>query len=293
MRYRFKGIIPPMLTAFTEDGAFDKESTRNIAHFLKDKVQGLFICGTYGSGPLLEVKEKKMVIDTVMEEVEGKIPVIVHVGSTYTSAAIDVAKFAERAGVSAIASVSPYYYSHNETDIISYFAKLVDSVSVPVYVYNNPKTVGYSISPSLLEKLYDIGVQGLKDSSFSLVTFFEFVDALGDKDFEFIIGTEALIVGAYVLGARGIISGVANALPEFIVDLYNACESGDMEKASRLQLLALRLRKLLHISSSISVTHSVLKLRGVNAGFPRHPFTPLSHDKEKLLERELKKLGVL
>ncbi len=293
MRYRFKGVIPPVLTAFTEEGSVDREATRDIVRFLKDRVQGLFVCGTYGSGPLLESEEKKMVIDTVMEEVQGKIPVIAQVGSTYTSAAVDVAKFAEKAGVLAVASVAPYYYSHSEADIIDYFAKLVDSVSVPVYVYNNPKTVGYPISPSLLKKLYDVGVRGLKDSSFSLVNFFEFIDTLGEEDFEFIIGTEALVVGAYALGARGIISGVANALPEFVVDLYNACEAGDMKKASELQLLVLRLRKLLHISSSISVAHAILKLRGINAGFPRHPFEPLSRDKEEVLKRELKKLGIL
>jgi len=293
MRNRFKGVIPPMLTAFTHEGELDIQCTKNIAKFLKDKVHGLFICGTYGSGPLMSVNEKRQVIDAVLEEVQDAIPVIVMVGSANVRDAVIVAKHAENMGGSAIASVGPYYYSHSEDEIVEFFSELVQSVSIPVYVYNNPKTVGYPITPRLLKRLYEVGVQGIKDSSFSSIVFYEFVRELGNEDFDFIIGTEALVIAAYAYGARGVISGVANALPEPIVELYEACQQGDFAKISKLQILALRLRDLLHISSAISVAQATLHLRGINAGYPRKPFKPLSREKLRVVEKELKSLGLV
>jgi len=293
MKNRFKGVIPPMLTAFTKEGELDVRATKNIARFLKEKVHGLFICGTYGSGPLMSPDEKKRVIDAVTEEVGDSLPVIVMAGSTNLRDTIEVAKYAEKAGTSAVASVGPYYYSYSEDQVVDFFSKLVQSVSIPVYVYNNPKTVGYPITPSLLKRLYNVGVKGIKDSSFSSITFYEFIKTLGEEDFDFIIGTEALVLSAYAYGARGVISGVANALPEPICDLLDACEKGDFAKASELQLLALKLRDLLHISSAISVAQAILQLRGVEAGYPREPFKPLEREKLELVKQKLARSNLL
>ena len=289
---RFKGVIPPMLTAFDAGGNLDTRCTRNIARFLKDKVDALFICGTYGSGPLMNEEEKKKVVDIVLQEVGGKIPVIVMVGSTSTKETLEVAKYAQKAGASAVASVCPYYYAHSEENILSFFSDLVDAVSIPVYVYNNPKTAGYPITPKLLRKLYEIGVRGLKDSSFSFISFYEFIRELGNEDFDFIIGTEALVLPAFSLGSKAVISGVANALPEPIVELVKACERNDFVQASRLQALALELRELLHISSAISVAHAILQIRGIDAGLPRRPFKPLNDDKMIELKTKLATLNI-
>lgn len=292
MLNRFQGVIPPMLTAFDQDGNLDITCTKNITRFLKDKVDALFICGTYGSGPLMSEEEKKKVIDVVQQELEGKIPVIVMVGSASTKETVEIAKYAEKMGATAVASVCPYYYGHSEENILSFFSDLVNAVEIPVYVYNNPKTVGYPVTPRLLRKLYEIGVKGLKDSSFSSISFYEFIRELGNEDFDFIIGTEALILPAFALGSKAVISGVANALPEPITELVKACEKNDFALASKLQRLVLELRELLHISSAISVAHAILQMRGVNAGFPRKPFRPLNGEKMNELRTKIATLNV-
>lgn len=284
---RFKGVIPPMLTAFDEFGDLDVKCTKNIVRFLKDKVDALFICGTYGSGPLMNEKEKKAVIDSVTEEVGRELPVIVMVGSASTRETVEIAKYAQSAGASAIASVCPYYYAHSEENILGFFSELVNAVSIPVYVYNNPKTVGYPVTPKLLRKLYEIGVRGLKDSSFSSITFYEFVRELENEDFDFIIGTEALVLEAFAIGSRAVISGVANALPEPVQELVKACGMNDLSKAAKLQTLVLELRELLHISSAISVAHAILHLRGIDSGYPRKPFKPLNSEKMNELKAKL------
>ena len=287
---RFKGVIPPMLTAFDEFGDLDVKRTKNIVRFLKDKVDALFICGTYGSGPLMNEEEKKAVIDSVTEEVGRELPIIVMAGSASTRETVEIAKYAQSAGASAIASVCPYYYAHSEENILGFFSELVNAVSIPVYVYNNPKTVGYPVTPKLLRKLYEIGVRGLKDSSFSSITFYEFVRELKNEDFDFIIGTEALVLEAFAVGSRAVISGVANALPEPVQELVKACEMNDLSKAARLQTLVLELRELLHISSAISVAHAILHVRGIDSGYPRNPFKPLNSEKMNEL---MTKLGSL
>lgn len=287
---RFRGVIPPMLTAFDENGDVDVKRTKNIVRFLKDKVNALFICGTYGSGPLMNEEEKKIVIDTVAEEIDRKLPLIVMVGSASTKETVEIAKYAQKAGASAVASVCPYYYAHSEENILGFFSELVSSVTIPVYVYNNPKTVGYSVTPKLLRKLNEVGVKGLKDSSFSSITFYEFVRELENEDFDFIIGTEALVLEAFALGSKAVISGVANALPEPVQELVKACETNDLSKAAKLQTLVLELRELLHISSAISVAHAILQIRGIDAGYPRKPFKALSNEKMNELKTKLASL---
>ncbi|WP_052465233.1 dihydrodipicolinate synthase family protein [Thermotoga profunda] len=290
MLNRFKGVIPPMLTAFDETGNLDIKRTKNIAKFLKDKVDALFICGTYGSGPLMNQEEKERVIEEVSQEVNGKIPIIVMVGSASTKETVEIAKYAEKMGAAAVASVCPYYYAHSEENILGFFSELVGAVDIPVYVYNNPKTVGYPVTPKLLRKLYEIGVKGLKDSSFSSITFYEFIRELGKEDFDFIIGTEALVLDAFALGSKAVISGVANALPEPVVDLTKACQMNNLNEAARLQTLVLELRELLHISSAISVAHAILQIRGIDSGYPRKPFKPLSNEKMNELKTRLSAL---
>ncbi|GAB4319407.1 dihydrodipicolinate synthase family protein [Pseudothermotoga elfii] len=292
MKNRFKGVIPPMLTAFDENGNLDIKRTKNIVKFLENKVDALFICGTYGSGPLMNQEEKEKLIEAVSQEVNGKIPIIVMVGSASTKETVEIAKYAEKMGAAAVASVCPYYYAHSEENILGFFSELVNAVNIPVYVYNNPKTVGYPVTPKLLRKLYEIGVRGLKDSSFSSITFYEFVRELGKEDFDFIIGTEALVLPAYALGSRAVISGVANALPEPVSSLLKACEEGDLSKAAELQTFVLGLRDLLHISSAISVAHAILQIRGIDAGYPRKPFKSLTSEEMNELKSRIATFGL-
>lgn len=290
MNNRFKGVIPPMLTAFDESGNLDTKRTKNIVKFLKDKVDALFICGTYGSGPLMNQEEKERVIEAVSQEINGKIPIIVMVGSASTKETVEIAKYAEKMGAAAVASVCPYYYAHSEENILGFFSELVNAVNIPVYVYNNPKTVGYPVTPKLLRKLYEVGVKGLKDSSFSSITFYEFIRELGREDFDFIIGTEALVLEAFALGSKAVISGAANAVPEPVTDLIEACQTTDLNRAAELQTLVLELRELLHISSAISVAHAILQVRGVDSGYPRKPFKPLNNEKMNELKTRLSAL---
>ena len=168
MTREVRGIIPPLTTPFTEHGGVYEEGLRHLVGFQVEKgVHGLFICGTYGSGPIMTVEERKQVHEIVVGQVGGRITVIAHVGTTSTAQSVALARHAESVGADLVASVSPYYHGHDERAVIEHFRKLVEAVHLPVYVYNNPKASGVTITPTFLP-LRSVGLP--KFTSFKNVT---------------------------------------------------------------------------------------------------------------------------
>jgi len=290
---KLEGVVPPLITPFTEDGEVDKKKLRFLVNFLAHHVHGLFVCGSYGCGPLMTEQQRKACVSIVAEEVARKITIIVHVGSANTATSVSLAKHAEEIGAYRVASVAPYYYSHTEERIVNHFKRLVDAVNIPVYIYNNPRTVGYAITPETLAKLEEIGVAGVKDSSFDLMTFSDFIRKTGES-FDVVLGTEALFLPAYVLGAKAFIPGLGNAFPEIVVKLYQACIKGNFQQAKEIQFKVLRLRDVMKIGGSTIISvYEMLRLRGIDAGVPRLPFFPLDQKRREQIRRALEDLKML
>lgn len=286
------GIIPPVLTAFDKQGNFNEKAQREIISFLVDKVQGFYPCGTYGSGPLMDVGERKKVAEVVIDEVAGRVPVIMHVGGASTRSVVELAKHAESVGATAVAAVPPIYYGFKEPEVERHFKIMVDSISIPVFVYNNPKTTGVSISAGLLNHLADYGIRGVKDSSFDIMVFYEYLRTVKRKDFIPIIGTEALIFPAVSMGAHGSVSGLANAIPEPVVELFHSVKKVDIEKARRLQTEVSTMRDIMHLAPTLPMIQAVLRARGVNAGYPRLPFFLPEDSLVKKAVKEFRDMGV-
>ena len=296
MAKALRGIIPPLTTPFTSEGAVYEEGLRRLLDFHKEKgTHGVFICGTYGSGPIMSPAERKHVAEITVDQVKGRMAVIVHVGTASTSESAGLAQHAESLGVDAVAAVPPYYHSHDEREVLEFFRTLVRRVDVPVFVYNNPKTSGFTLRPHFLEQLACAGVQGIKDSGFSLVEFTHFVLALeGHPDFTFIIGTEALCVPALMMGAQACISGLANAFPEVMVQLYEAVMQARFKEAAELQLQVNRARQILHIPSSTNAAcYRALAARGIDVGQPKAPILPVSEEKGSRMVEAFKDIGLL
>lgn len=291
--FRLEGIIPPILTPFDERGEIYEEGLRKLVDFCLPYVGGFYPCGSYGSGPLMEVSERKRVPQIVVDQVKGKVPVVIHVGSTSTRTAVALAQHAESIGADAVAAVPGYYYRLGEKDIILHYETLVKAVSIPVYAYNNPKLTGNPISPALLDRLAEVGVHGVKDSSFSIITFEQFMRTVKDPDFDYVIGTEALMLHAFVLGAHACISGLANAMPELMAEYYEAAKTFDMAKAVPLQAKVQHARDIMHIGASVPTAYAMLKIRGFDAGQPRMPFRPLDANKYAKVQAAMKEAGYI
>lgn len=289
---RFQGIIAAVVTPFTEEGAVDFEKLRPLCRFLKAHVQGIFVSGTYGSVALLHADERRRIAETVMEEVRGALGVLVHVGSADTATTLDLARHAESAGADAVAAVLPYYYEHSYQAILTHFQSLVEAVNVPVYVYNYPKSSHTRLTCDLLAQLTELGVVGMKDSAHDLLQLSSFMREVRGKGFEFIIGTETLLVPAMHMGCRAGMSGLAVAFPEIVVQLYAAVSRGDIELAGHLQSQIMTLRSVLHQWPHIPATYAALRLRGVDAGVPRKPFLALDREARAEMRGAIEQAGL-
>lgn len=288
------GIVPPMITPFDKDGEVDEGALRELISFLIDYVQGIFICGTYGSGPLMDVNQRKKVAEVAAELTSGKIKMIVHVGATNTKTAVELARHAESVGATHISSVPPYYYKHTEDEIILYFNSILKAVDIPVYVYNNPKTVGYQITPGFLNKLADLGISGVKDSSFDIMILNDYIRCVEKENFDVVLGTEAMFLPASVLGVKAFIPGLGNAFPEIVVELYEACINRRYDEAMKIQNKVLYLRDTMHIAgANIPSVHEMLKFRKINAGLPKSPYFPLDKEMSNKIYERLKKIEII
>lgn len=289
---KFAGVIPPVLTCFDKNGAIDEPAQREIVRYLAKHVQGFYPCGTYGSGPLMSTAERKRVAEIVIKE-KGSTFVIVQVGAPSTWETIELAQHAEAAGADGVGAIPPYYYSYSQEQLIEHYRKLIKSVKIPVFLYNNPELSRNPIAPKSLKVLADDGLAGVKDSAFDLVNFYNYLLAVKNPGFSFIVGTEAIAAGALDAGATGIVAGLANCLPEFVEDFYQTWRKGDSKATAAKQLRVMQARNVLKLGPTLTMTYAVLRLRGMNPGYPRAPYTEISSDLRAIIQKELGAMGLL
>jgi dihydrodipicolinate synthase/N-acetylneuraminate lyase len=294
----FTGVIPPLLSSFTADGSIDKTGLRAIIRFTLPHVNGFYPIGTYGCGPLMSVDERKQTLEIILEEVAGRVPVVAHVGEAGTLPMIELARHARKAGAAGVGAIAPYYAPNlPEENLYHHFAALIDAVNeteFPVFIYNNFHYSQNRITPKLLKRLAEHGLRGCKDSSFDLVNFFMFQDAVAEyPDFNMIVGTEAFFMAAFDAGATGMICGMGNIFPELVARMYKAYRAGDRQEAMECQRVVLRLRDITKSAPTVPVLHAILRRRGVQAGFPRSPYIDIDEATQERIQRSLQQLGLL
>ncbi len=296
MTKQLSGIIPPLTTPFTSHGEVYEEGLRHLVEFQIEKgSHGLFICGTYGSGPLMTTAERKRVHEIVVDQAKGRIVVVAHVGAASTAEAAELARHAESVGIPYVSSISPFYYRHDDRTVAEFFRALVQAVRVPVYVYNNPQAAAVTVTAGLLRRLADVGVVGIKDSGFNYIDFTHLVLGMrGYPEFRFIVGTEGIALPAFMTGAKGCVAGLANAFPEIMVLLWDLFQEKRYEEAAALQLKVNRARQILHIPSSTNAAcYAALHARGVDVGYPKAPVLPVEEDKAAAMIAGFKEIGLL
>ncbi|MQY73494.1 MAG: hypothetical protein GH142_07500, partial [Dehalococcoidia bacterium] len=165
---------------------------------------------------------------------------------------------------------------------------------IPVFLYNNPKASGNSVSPNLLVRLAKEGLGGVKDSTFDIVNYYHSQIALKEfPELNLIIGTEAMLVAAFDAGAKAAVTGLGNVYPDLIRKLYEAYLDGDREKLMQIQEDVLIVRQITKYGPTVPTCHAILKIRGIDAGYPRLPFTPVSAETEKRVRESLQSHGFI
>ncbi len=289
-----KGVIPPTITAFNGNESVDYDRTAAHARFVIDRgVHGVFPLGTNGEFALLTQSERDRVIETVVKEVNGDVPVIAGVGAPSTYQTVSHAEHAEAVGADGIVVVTPYYYPLDETGAIDHYRRIADAVSIPIYVYNIPDRTGNRLTQSTFAELAAIdNIVGLKDSSKDVPWLVQAVDA--HPKLTFLSGSDSLLYTGLVVGCSGMVSAVANVFPELVVELYEAYIDDDRERAHELQSTALAVRDSLTSGGSyMSGVKSALSLRGFDAGPLRSPLRQMDASERATLNTRLEELELL
>jgi len=284
-----KGSLCPNITFFNEDNTINYDLCRwHMEWMFKNGVNGLFLTGSYGAGPMM-TNEERISIYKLAKEVSSQFPgtfLIAHVGCADTPSTIALAKAAEEIGVDAVGAVPPFYYTYTNDRVIEYYKEICDAVSIPVYAYNNPTTTKTTMNLAMIKKMQENGLKGVKDSSMSVAFITSvFYDAkLNNKDFQTIIGTSTGWLPFSTMGIDTMIAGMCNYAPEIISAMYKYTMEGDMEKAEKAYAIMFNYSTKCKFVDSTIASHMILKARGFDCGYPRKPMSLPAFDDPKYAE---------
>jgi len=294
--FKLHGVIPPMVTPFNREGELDIANLERLVDYLKDHVHGVFICGSYGSGPMMNVEERKKVAEVCVKVAKGKIAIIAHTGTTNTRDTVELTRHAEKIGCDGAASVGPYYFHHTRDGVLTFYEAMLNSVSptFPIYMYHNPKFSGYEISLDVIKRLKDHGLHGIKDATFDIMKFATYMRVLGKEGFDVVLGTESMWTAARALGAEAYIPGLANAFPEICVQMWQEGMNNDFEACRQTQFKVNQMREVMYLAQSTQLAvYAMLEIRGIIQAFPRSPFVAANPDVMDNIRRALDQLEVL
>ena len=291
---KFQRIVPPVITIFDKEGEIDREKTKKfIQHLINEGVHGIFIAGSTGEAPLMNLGQRKEIIDIGVEAAAGKVPLFAGTGHNSTRIAVELSKYAENAGADAVVVFLPHYPKPTQEGFYEHYKAIGEAVNIPVFVYNCWEQYGVEIAPETVARLAEEGyVHGIKDSTFDLDHISRVLRLTGGKITVF-TGLETKVLPALALGADGSICTIGNLIPREMVEIYTLFRAGKIEEAGRKQLSIMGLFNILVSSVEMQVVKDGLKILGHDVGDSLMPADKIPADIKEKLKVELKKMGKL
>lgn len=291
----FKGIIAYPITPFNTQGQVDLPLFKKlIERLVTSGSHGIAPLGSTGVMPYLNDEEKEAITEATIRQVAGRLPVVTGVSNLTTERTIYHAKFAEKAGSTAVMIIPMSYWKLTDHEIFSHYEAVAKSISIPIMAYNNPATGGIDMSPALLKKLLEIpNVTMIKESSGDLQRMHTLRRDLGEE-VAFFNGSNPLALGAFAAGALGWCTAAANLIPELNIGLYESIQKNDLHKAQDIFYQQLNLLKYILAKGLPRAIKSGLEILGEDGGELRGPLKPLNSQEVNELAtllNEVKKLG--
>jgi N-acetylneuraminate lyase len=274
----FSGAWPALVSPVTPDGDVNVPVTRDLTAYLLDKgIGGLYLCGSTGEGVYMSVPDRKLISEVVMTEVQGRVPIIIHVGSVASRDAVDLARHARDIGADGVASILPpmnhsleHIYLHYETIA----AAVPDSPFYP-YIFGG-QLDAVSLMKELLVRVPNVG--GAKYTGPNMYEYKQLLD-LRDKDWTIFLGMDPQCVFGAMFGGRGNIGTTLNYHPGIFREIHNSVAQGDYVRAVELQVRANRVTQVLHKYGLMSTLRVAMLMLGFDVGGPRLPTPPLPEEK--------------
>ncbi len=232
-----KGVYPAMATPLHPDETIDKNGMRNVVRYCVNAgVHGVLVLGSTGEFPAMTDGMRQDAIETVLDEVNGKVPVIIGCGDTGTKKTLEQVRVAGATKADAVLIALPYYFPLDQAAVYRHFQIIADASTKPIVIYNFPQMTKIPVAPETLGKLaVHPNIIGVKDSSNDYHNFHRYLDVTEGADFSVMSGSPVIGLAGYVSGGKGGIYAGGSLVPKLVVDVYEAWARGDMKTASALQ----------------------------------------------------------
>ncbi|MDI2027660.1 4-hydroxy-tetrahydrodipicolinate synthase [Saccharopolyspora sp. TS4A08] len=274
------GILTALPTPFAPDGKIDVDAlSRVVERNIDGGVDGLVACGSTGEFAVLSEQERMQVVETVVAQAAGRVPVVAQTGAVSTAEAIRLSRHAQQVGASVVMLVTPYYEPLSEAETAHYLRTVAQSVEIPVMLYNLPGVTGVDLSPETIGELAREvdNIRYVKDTNADMSRVRQLIHRYGDVISTF-GGWDTLILATLTEGAAGVVVGSANIVPAELVSIHRALQAGELDRARAEWSRLYPLMESLMTVPFISAVKSILGSLGLPVGVPRSPLMELDAD---------------
>ena len=294
MRQRFTGCGTALVTPFTAGDDIDEPALRRlVARQVQEGIHFLVPCGTTGENPTLTRDERRRVVEIVVDEAAGRVPVLAGAGGNNTHEVIETARMMQRAGAQGLLSVTPYYNKPTPDGLYGHYSAIADATPLPVVVYNVPARTGCNVDPVTLARLATIpNIAGVKEASGNMTQICEVCHAVPDG-FIVLSGDDALTLPAMAAGAQGIISVASNEVPGPMSRMVELFEHNDAAGARLLHHYLLPLMQINFVESNPIPVKAALAMMGLLEEHYRLPMVPPRGESRAKLASVLSKMSLL
>ncbi|MBI5680585.1 MAG: 4-hydroxy-tetrahydrodipicolinate synthase [Methanobacterium sp.] len=296
---KFEGTTVAMVTPYTKDDEIDEIGIReNINYLIEKGVSGILAAGTTGESATITHDEHRKLIDILIDEVDGRVTTIAGAGSNSSKEALGLVKHAEDTGADAALVITPYYNKPQPHGLYEHYKMLTESSDIPIVVYNVPSRTGTDIDVETIGKVAQLdNIVAIKEASPELDKVSQTIKKIEEigKTGEFVVlsGNDDLTLPMVVMGAKGVISVVANVDPARMSQLVNYALEGDFKTASKIHYEIYDLMKVLFIETNPVPAKTAMNMMGRPAGHVRMPLAPLKEENKAKLKEVLEKLDLV
>lgn len=275
-----KGIISPILTPMHEDESINVEELRNeVERMISNGIHGIFPFGTNGEGYILSAEEKKTVLEVVVDQTAGRVPIYAGTGAISTKETIAQSKMAQEAGADVLSIIAPSFAAASQEEIYTHYKTVAESVDMPIVLYNIPARTGNAIEPATVARLAQIeNIIGAKDSSGNFSNILGYIEAGKSKTngkFYTLSGNDQLIIWTLLAGGTGGIAGCANVYPQTMSSIYDLFVEGKIEEAKTANGSIQNFRDCFKYGNPNTIVKTAAGLLGNPVGKCRAPFNQI------------------
>src|SRR5436309_15589673 len=294
MRTPFTGVGTALVTPFTRSGALDEAAVRRLGRRQIDAgIHFLCPCGTTGENPTLADAERLRIVEILVEEAAGTVPILAGAGGYDTKEVIHLAREMERRGASGLLSVTPYYNKPTQEGLYQHFRAIAESTRLPIIVYNVPGRTGVNVDVATLLRLAELpNIAGVKDASGNMTHVCEVARAVR-PDFIVLSGDDALTLPLMAVGGRGILSVASNEVPGEMAQMVEAAERNDFAAARAIHARILPLMQINFVEANPVPVKAAMAAMGLLEESYRLPMVSPRADSKATILKVLKELDLL